>query len=608
MPANNSISLVSLDFDTIKSNLITYLQNNPAFADFNFEGSNINVLLDILSYNTFLNSFYLNMAVSEMFIDSAQNRDSVVSIAKALNYTPRTYTSSLAILDCHFPQSGLSTFTIPQGTKFSGKNSNNTFTFVTRDSVTVYPSGGYFTVANLNVYEGKYVSDVYVVDNTIQNQRFILSNDNLDGNSLAVTVVENNGANTTLFTQSTSLFGLTNTSPVYFLQGAENGQYELKFGDGVFGRAPLNGATILANYMITSGSDANMANNFQLDDNLGTYNGYGSFILPTITVSNSSFNGANSESIESIRFNAPISFQTQERAVTVNDYKQLILQQYTDIKNVHVYGGETVNTSVQFGKTFITYATYSGYNISDSEKIDIENFLLQRNILGITPVIVDPTYLYLDVYTTVKYDPNQTVLSAIGIQNLVANTIIQYNTNNLQDFNTEFRLSDFMTAISNTDVSISSNETKVVMKKIQTPQLNSPISLNISFNNAIEPGSFLSTTFLSNGVTYQYTDYNPNVNSFNISQSSSGIVINNTSNIIYLQSIVSSGNSVYTNVGNIDYNNGVINIGQIVVNDFLGNEGIVFYASPLEENVTSFNTDIIEIDSVGGINITVTTV
>jgi hypothetical protein len=608
MPANNSLNLTSLDFDKIKANLIAFLQNQPQFADINFSGANINVLLDILSYNTYLNSFYLNMVSSETFLDSAQLTSSVVSIAKSLNYTPRSYKSSVATLNVSFPQSGLSTLTIPAGTRFSSKNSNGNFSFATRNSTVLYPSGGNFTANNLNVYEGKYFTDTYVVDNTIQNQRFIFSNQNIDIDSLNITVLENNGANTTLFTQASSLFGLSNTSTVYFLQATGNSYYEAVFGDGVFGRPPLNGATILANYMITAGSDGNSCStNFTLIDNIGTINGLTSAISSTITVSANSFNGANTESTDSIKYNAPRAFQTQERAVTTNDYSQLILENYSDIKNVHVYGGETVNNSIQFGKVFVVPATYSGYNLTLSEKTDIQTFLSTRNVLGITPVLVDPTYLYLEVFSTVKYDQNQTTFSSFDIQNIVSNEIVSYNTTNLTNFNTEFKLSDFMAQISNADPSISSNETYVIMKKIISPALNAPSNINVLFNNPINPGSFYSSTFYVNGILYSYTDYNPNINSFSINQSSNGMTVVNQSNIVYLKTTNSAGQTSYTIGGNIDYKNGIINLGQININDFNGNIGVVFYAQPSNENVMSYNNDILEIDVVSGINLNIVT-
>jgi hypothetical protein len=599
--ANNSISLVSLDFDTIKYDLTTYLKNQSQFADYDFTGSNMSVLLDILSYNTYLNSFYINMAVNEMFLDSAQLQSSVVSLAKTLNYTPRSYKSSRNTVSCQFPQGSLSSLTIPAGTRFAAQNGSGNYTFVTRQSSVLYPSGGYFTINNLMVYEGKYLTDTFVVDNTVQNQRFILSNQQIDTDSLNIIVSENNGANVTTFAAASSLLGLDSTSAVYFIQATQNNYYEIVFGDGVFGRIPLNNATVFANYMNTTGTDADGSTNFNLVDVVAA-------APNSITTATTSYSGANAESIESIRYNAPRSYQTQERAVTVNDYKQLILQNYSDIKNVHVYGGETLTGSVNFGTTFIVPATYSGYNLTLSEQADIQNFLLKRNVLGITPQLVNPTYLYLEIYSTVKYDPNQTTLSSAGIQAAVSSTIVSYNSTTLQNFDTEFRLSDFMTAITSTDTSISSNQTYAIMKKIISPQLNSPESILVPFSNAIKPGSFFSSVFLSGGVEYSYTDYNPNVSNFTFTQSVSGLTINNTTNVAYLQTTNLSGQTTYIESGTIDYLNGIVSLAQINITDFIGNSGVIFYASPSHENVMAFNNDIIEIDVVAGINITTETV
>jgi len=599
--ANNSISLVSLDFDKIKYDLTKYLQNQSQFSDYDFTGSNMSVLLDILSYNTYLNSFYVNMAVNEMFLDSAQLQSSIVSLAKSLNYTPRSYKSSRNTLSCQFPQGALSSLTIPAGTRFAAQNANGNFTFVTRQTSVIYPSGGYFTSNNVMVYEGKYLTDTFVVDNTIQNQRFVLSNQQIDTDSLNVIVSENNGANVTTFSAATSLLGLDSTSTVYFIQATQNNFYEIVFGDGVFGRAPLNNATIFANYMNTSGTDADGSTNFNLVDVIAAPPN-------SITVATNSYSGANAESIESIRYNAPRSYQTQERAVTVNDYKQLILQNYSDIKNVHVYGGETITGSVNFGTTFVVPATYSGYNLTLSEQADIQNFLLKRNVLGITPKLVNPTYLYLEIYSTVKYNPNQTSMTSTAVQAAVSNTIVSYNNTKLQNFDTEFRLSDFMAAITSTDISISSNQTYAIMKKIISPQLNSPASMSVPYNNAIEPGSFFSSAFVAGGVEYSYTDYNPNVGNYIFTQSVSGLTINNISNIVYLKTTSVTGQTTYIQSGTIDYVNGIVSLAQINISDFVGNSGVVFYAAPSQENVTAFNNDIIEIDVVAGINITVETV
>jgi hypothetical protein len=601
--ANNSISLVNLDFDTLKNSFKTYLKSQSQFADYNFDGSNINVLLDILSYNSYLNAFYLNMAISESFLDSAQLRSSVVSRAKELNYTPRSYKSATATLQFKQSQASQQNLTIPSGTRFLAKTSNNSYTFTTNNAVVLYPSNSMFVV-NLNVYEGVYVNDVYNVDYSIENQRFVLTNSNIDTDSLTVTVIENLGQVTTTFLPALNLYGLTNTSPIYFLQAINDSSYELVFGDGIFGRIPLNGAIISANYRITSGSDANYATNFSIIDIVGTNPG-----TTSITTLLAASGGANAESIDSIRYNAPKHFQTQERAITIDDYKSLILNNYPNIKSCHVFGGESyLTTGINYGTVYISPVTYSGNLISVVEKSDILNFISQRCTLGITPQIIDPDFLYLQINTTVKYNPNATVYTATDIKQIVNAAILNYNSEYLQDFNTEFKLSKFDQAINDSDPSISSNQTTVTIKKIASPTLNTLSYITIQYNNAIVPTSIVSSTFTSNGKLYKVTDYNPNINTFNVKQTNGTTIITNSVNTLYLVDVTNISYTSYTNIGTIDYNNGVVTFNQLNINDFNGSQGLILYAQPQNQNITSYNNDVIEIDTAYGINISVVSV
>jgi hypothetical protein len=604
--ANTSVSLVSLDFDTLKSSLKTYLSTQSQFRDYDFEGANINVLLDILSYNTYLNAFYLNMVSTEMFLDSAQLKNSVVSRAKELNYTPRSYKSSKNVLVCQFPQSNLTSLSIPAGTNFSGKNSNNSYNFITEQSQIVYPSGGFFT-ANVNVFEGSYTTDAYVIDYTIEGQRYPLVNPTADTSSLIVTVLENNAANVTIFQQATNLFGLNAKSNVYFIQAGANSQYEVIFGDGILGRIPLNNSVIRMDYVFTSGTDGNGCKNFILNDNLGVVNGLGSAIIPSI-VSGASYGGANSESIESIRFNAPRSYQTQNSAVTTNDYKMLILSNFPDIKNVYVYGGETVTNSVQFGRVLISPITYSGSFLSQNEKSDIITFISNKNTVGITPAIVDPDFLYILVNSTIKYDTKSTKLSQSDIYNIVSNQIIAFNSANLIDFNKQFNISRFETAINAADSSIITNDITLTMMKSVSPAFNTLVYMNIFYHNSILPGSMSSSTFLSGNRSVKYTDYNPNNNTFSIKQSvtpGNGITLQNTTNNVYLVDLTNPQYSVYTIAGSINYITGMISLNQIIVNDFLSSSGIQFYSLPFAQDVQAYNNDIIQINIASGITINV---
>jgi hypothetical protein len=593
--ANNSISLVNLDFDTLKSNLKTYLKDQSQFADYDFDGSNMSVLLDILTYNTHLNAFYMNMAVSEMFLDSAQLRNSVISKSKELNYVPRSAKSSKATINISFPQSNLSVFQIPFGTRFTGKSGNGTFTFTTDQSYILYPSGGRFT-SNVNIYDGTYTTDAFVVDTSVEAQRFIMSNDNIDTDSLTVIISQDGGQTNSLYTTATNLYGLTPTSNVYFVQATEDTKYELVFGDDIFGNYPLNGSVIYSNYRISSGGASDGSTGFTLDDNLGPINGIGS-ITSTINVVSTASGGSAAEDIESIRFNAPRHYQTQDRAITTNDFKNLVLMNYRDVKAVNVYGGETITNTVEYGKVYISAVTYSGAPLSIFEKQDIEIFLSNKCTMGIVPKMIDPNYLYLLITSFVKYDSNSTVNSPADIKNIVTNAIATYNLDYLTQFDTEFKLSRLEAAINDSDKSISSNQTYVILRKDINPQLNTDTSIDINFQNEIVAGSFSSSIFLSNGKKYQYTDYNPLNNTISTTQSFGGRVnITNSSKNIYLKDITTPGYETYSVAGVIDYFYGTISLNKISVNGFVNSSSIQFYATPSLRDIITKNNDLIQID------------
>ena len=607
--ANTSINLTSLDFTTIKNSLKTYLQAQDAFKDYNFDGSNMSVLLDILAYNTHLNSFYLNMAISEMFLDSAQLRNSLISRAKELNYTPRSAKSAKAVINAVFPQTGLSTFTVPAGTRFTGKNAASSFQFVTDKSYMVYPAGGNFT-ANLEIYQGTLFTDSFVIDNNLQSQRFILSNENIDTESLTIIASENNGANNTVFSLTSSLYGLNSTSNAYFIQAAESNKYEVLFGDGVMGRKPASGSILFAQYRISDGSNGNDINSFTLDDNLGTYNGYTGAIDPTITVTISSYGGANTESEESIRFNAPRHFQTQERAVTTNDFRSLILQNFSDVRGVNIFGGESMTDQVAYGTVYIAPVSQSGDALADYRKSDIETFLKTKCVLGMKPKVVNPEFLKVLLYSTVKWDPTMTTLVDTDLAQLVSTQIKTYNSTYLSNFDVTFKLSRLEAVINDTEASISSNETKIILEKDLSPERATPVFMSVDFRNAIVPGSLTTSSFITGGRTCVFTDYNPNSNSFTFTRMADGSVeVNNTDPIVYLKDATNPGYESYTSYGAIDYSSGIITINKITIDDFVSAPGeIQFFVSPKNQDVTASKNDVISIDEATGINLTFKTV
>ena len=595
--ANNSISLVNLDFDTFKAQLKTYLKGQAQFSDYDFDGSNMSVLLDILSYNTHLNAFYLNMVASEMFLDSAQLRNSVISIAKALNYTPRSTRSAKALLDLQFPQSGLSSFTIPTGTRFTGKNSNGSFTFITDESRILYPANGFFTANSVPVYEGSLVNESFVVDYSIEGQRFIMTNDTIDTSSLSVVVSEDNGQTNTAFTRVTTLFGIGAQSNVYFVQATEDTKYEMSFGDGVFGRRPKDGSVILSTYRTTSGTRGNGATNFILNDNLGAFNGHGSSITPAITVASTAFGGGEAETLEEIRYRAPRAFQTQQRAITVDDYATLIVQQFPDVKSAYVYGGETIVGSPQYGKVYVSPLTYTGERLSSTEKGEIETFVKDRASLGIQPIVIDSDYLYLVVTTVARYNPARSQNSQADIEAVIKQAIQDFSDTQLEDFDVTFESSRLESAIDDSDPAISSNQIELLMKKIALLELDSATFPVVQFRNQIVPGSFYSSEFTSNGRRYQYTDFNPNNNTFQVLQQGNEVTVVNNSSTVYLKDVTVPSAITYSASGTIDYISGSASMNSITISDFIGKDGVEFYVKPFSEVITAQQNDIMEIET-----------
>jgi hypothetical protein len=447
-----------------------------------------------------------------------------------------------------------------------------------------------------------------VVDNSVEAQRFVMTNDDIDTDSILVLVSENNGQNNTYFNAAENLYGLTSNSAIYFLQATEDTRYEVVFGDGIFGRKPLNNSLIYTTYRTCSGSFADGSTNFTLDDNIGTINGLGSFLSPTITVLAPSSGGAAAETIDSIRYNAPRHYQTQERAVTMSDYRNMVLNNFTEVKAVNVFGGESITDSVQFGKVFITPVTYSGDPLSDLEKQNIETYLQDKCTLGINPKVIDPDYLYLLVTSKVKYDSASTINTPSDIKSIVNQAIAAYDTGFLTDFDIEFKLSRLEAAMNDSDPSISSNETTIVMRKDVNPEFNTDTYIDVNYRNQILPGSFSSTKFISNGRIYQYTDYNPNNNTFSVTQLSGGKVkVNNASTNMYLTDVTLPGYESYTVAGTIDYTNGSASLNQISINGFYESTSMQFFASPANQDIMASGNDLIQID-LANLDITVVSI
>jgi len=570
--ANSSLLLSSLDFDTLKANFKEYLKSQPVFSDYNFDGSNINVLLDVMSYNSYLNSFYLNMVASEMFLDSAQNYDSVISHAKELNYLPRSTKSSYSEITFSLETTGLNgSLVIPKNTRFTGFNSNGTYIFTTNQKQTYTSPNNTFDISSLKIYEGAYFQDTFVVNYNIESQKYVLSNQNIDTDSIEVTVLENNGANTTVFARAQTLYGLDSQSSVYFLQPAQNGLYEITFGDGLFGRKPLNTGIVVATYRVSAGSDANGVESFVLDTDLRTTNG-GTISPNAITVDTISNSGANAESIDSIKYSAPRYFAAQQRAVSSDDYASLVLTQFGGlVSDVMVYGGETVEPK-QYGRVIVSIKPAGSTVAPDYLRNEIANYLKDYIALPNRIIIGDPDYFYCYVNSIVQYDKTLTSKTPSDLKANVLDSILAYSADNLEKFANDLRYSKLVASIDNTDVSITSNDTVVKLIKRVAPLLNSNASYSIELNNSLydqkDPitsdqhvsfyGSLYETHFQHAAVISSKFTFNYQGATYPLSYFEDDSLGN-------IDVYAPSGTSIVklARVGSVDYTNGVINLSNL---------------------------------------------
>jgi hypothetical protein len=578
------LDVSELSFDGIKTNLKAYLKNRPEFIDYDFEGSNLAVLLDLLSYNTYMNSYYLNMIGSESFLDSAQVKSSVVSHAKELNYIPSSRTSPRAQV----------TFTINTGTNtpktvvipelFTIKATvNNTSMDFTTDSTTVVyqNTDGNYVSAPMYVYEGKIVNEYFTYPNT---SKFVLQSPNIDINSIKVIVTNSStDFSNSVFLMADTLLGLKPTSNVYFVQGYNNDQYEVVFGDGVFGRALSPGNIVNVRYRSTNGELGNKVYAFSSPNQVDNYSISVATIIPAA-------HGSERESIDSIKFHAPRHFTTQNRAVTKDDYINLIREKYVEIKALNVYGGEDVNPP-QYGKAIISMIG-NGNNpiLPDDLKSDIIDYLKTKSIVT-EPVIVDPKFIYAAITADVYYNPSLTSKTQIQLQTNVLNQINQYETDYLSDFGSSIRGSKLSSYIDNSDASIISNDLQLKAIYKITPRRTISDAVVFTFENPIDRTYLYPYNLLETPVVQ-----------------SSTFVFNNNGNLISNARIVDDGKGnlqvVYASatlpmnilvpyIGTVNYKTGEFNF---FINAYDYINSISIFTKFLQNDITVDKNLYLEID------------
>ena len=586
MAQRSSTDLTSLDFDKVKQNLKDYLRSQDVFKDYDFESSNMNVLLDVLAYNTNLNGFYLNMLASEMFLDTAQLRDSVISHAKELNYLPRSFRSAVADVDIVIQPTGSQTpssYVIPRGFSFTGTVDGRSFTFVTDQNINVGQINGTFRVNNVSLYEGDYIFDSYAI-NDANPSRYIITNKTVDTNSITVVVTEDNGATVIQYRRADSLFGLDGQSPVFFIQPAENDTYEIVFGDGVIGRKPKDRSVVLIQYRKCNGELPNGIRAFTPDADLP--NGRISRIITNV----SARGGSIPESVSSIKLNAPRAFTTQQRVVTANDYETLLKANFSEINAVSAFGGEEA-IPPQFGKVIIAVDLKTTDELPPSKRRIYQDFIKPRSPLSIDPVFVDPEFTFVRVNTKVKYNINQTSLNIDDIRTIVRSAITEFNDENLNGFNKTLFYSNLVSTIDASQQSIISNDTEVFAQKIFIPALRQVDNYDIDFGMSLKDDiAQLPTTRRPRELTViSSSPFIFNGTQCILEDDGEGTMRIMTGNIQGQE-----GFRVVRNVGTVDYDKGFIQLKQFAPQALVGGQ-IDIFARTFERNISSVRKTILAI-------------
>lgn len=495
--------ITELDFETIKSNLKDFLKSQPEFTDYNFDGSGLSVLLDLLAYNTHYMGYYMNMVANEMFIDTAQLRQSVVSHAKLLGYTPQSRIASQATINVSFQEvvgGANSAMTLPRFTKFTSAPKNGkSYVFVTVEQRVVSKNNaGYFNFENVQIKEGNPVSYVFTYDSqTNAKQVFVLPDEGVDISTITVQVqksVDNYAVET--YERAEDATTVAADDAVYYIEENRDGKYQVYFGDSVIGKALENGNIVVVSYVVTSGEEANGIRTFTLSDNVMA----GATVNINLVTESSS--GRTEESIDSIRFTAPKSFIAQNRAVTKNDYIALINRNYPYFDSVTVWGGEENDPPV-YGKIFFSAKPRGNYEITESEIQYMKDEVLKPiSVLTVTPEYVAPDYNYMNFIVDVVYDPRKTTKTAGGIATAVYNAVTTFADENLNTFNNTFKMSRLIRAIDDADPSIENNSVRLQIEKRFQPLLNQSKSYRLDFHVPLKKGTALDRLYSEPSFTY----------------------------------------------------------------------------------------------------------
>jgi hypothetical protein len=573
--------IAELDFDDIKTNLKNFLKNyrdknnNLIFSDFDFDSSSLSILLDVLSYNTHYNAYLANMVANEMFLDSAVKRESAVSIAKHLGYTPLSFRSARAKLDFVLPTPDNlpSTVTLPKYTPFTTTIENTIFTFVNLDSVIIKPENGVYRFSNVEIVEGEPLTYTYRVDVGGPQEKYTIPNKNIDTSTIRVTVQKSfTDLAFSTFEKAENLTAVNSLSKVFYVEQNPSGFYEVFFGDGTLGQKLEPGNLVIIEYLVSNGSLANVSDKITQLFSLGTTISGQSLSAPIIAVSNST-GGDEEDTIEEIKFKAPKFLSSYNRAVTANDYKAIINANYPLIESIAVWGGED-NDPPRYGKVMISLKPYEGYTVNDEVKSVILNKILaDKKVMSIIPEFVDPNYLFVQLTTNVRFDAKNSRYTAKELQTLVKFQIEKYFSQELQKFDRDFVYSKLSKTIDDADQSIVGNITTFKIQKRIQPTIN-------SFNGYVDGNTIRFTNKLVSGsIRSSYFFYRTETNEIKTVYMGDVLTKGSTSAINLYDSVTNA--ILLSNLGSINYDTGTISITSLNPAGYLENsEDIRIYAVP----------------------------
>lgn len=483
------LNITDLDFSTIKTNLKTFLKQQNEFTDYDFEGSSLSVLLDLLAYNTHYNAYYLNMVANESFLDTAVLRDSVISHAKTLGYTPYSVTAPKSIVNITVEtnDSTPGTASLNRGYSVAGSLVDAiSYRFNVLDTQIVTKSGTQYIFENVELYEGRLTSKTFTYSSSSNPKSiFTIPDTNIDTGSIKVVVTPTSGNTyTEVYTKATDIVDITGTSKVFFLQETRNGRFQIYFGNDSVGKKLSDGSVVEVSYLVTNGSNANGTESFIAEEAIG-----GSSAITIEIVSPASGGGAR-ESVDSIKFSAQSQYATQNRLVTFKDYESYIKKAYPSVDSLSVWGGEDENPPL-YGRVLVSLKPKEGFYISEVEKQRIiDEIISPKSIVAVTTEIREPQYLYLLVKNFIKYDPKKTSLNPDGLRNAVRNAIVSYRNQNLNKFGSTFVLSKLQDSVDAVDSnSILGSECILRLKKIFTPEIAVTKTYEIPFNTELHRGT-----------------------------------------------------------------------------------------------------------------------